>query len=114
MNRIAEINDRFRKEILTKPEKRNDGRLFVTQGVASLDADTQMIILAKVRAFDTFNADNDPYEEHDFGSVEVTTFGRLYKFFWKIDYYQDANMDCGTEDRVKAYRVLMIMLASEY
>ena len=111
MNRIAEINDRFRKEILTKPEKRNDGRLFVTQGVASLDADTQMMILAKVRAFDTFNADNDPYEEHDFGSVQVSG---IEKVFWKIDYYQDANMDCGTEDRVKAYRVLMIMLASEY
>ena len=114
MPSIAEINDRFRKEILTKPEKRKDGRLFLTQGVAALDPDTRMLILAKVRAFSTFNADNDPYEEHDFGSVEVTNFGKVYKVFLKIDYYQDADMNYGTEDRVNAYRALMVMLASEY
>ena len=32
--------------------------------------------------FDTFNADNDPYDEHDFGCLEYE--GK--KVFWKIDY----------------------------
>lgn len=86
----------------------------MTQGVASLDGDTQLIILAKVRAFDTFPKDDDPYGEHDFGVVEVSTFGKLYRVYWKIDYYADESMDTGTEDKIKAYRVLTLMLADEY
>ena len=109
MNRIAEINDRFRKAVLTEPQK--GGRCFVTRGIHALNADVQMAILGKVKAFDTFTEDNDPYGEHDFGAIEMVGVGKM---FWKIDYFKDANLDCGTEDCENAYRVLMIMVADEY
>ncbi len=38
--------------------------------------------LRAVAAFDSFDADNDPHGEHDFGSLEVD--GR--RLFWKIDW----------------------------
>lgn len=62
--------------------------------------------------FSDFNADNDPHEEHDFGSFTLN--GR--KFFWKIDYY-DTKMEFGSvdpADSTKTTRVLTIMLAKEY
>ena len=110
MSRIAEINDNFRKSVLTAPQK--NGRCILTRGVASLDPDTQMIILGKVESFDTFDAEvDDPYGEHDFGAIEVAG---IEKIFWKIDYYADESTQNGTEDRENAYRVLIIMLADDY
>ena len=103
------MNDRFREAVLTRPQQ--DGKCVVTRGVAALDSDTQKQILARVKAFDTFTADNDPYGEHDFGTVEVAGVGKV---FWKIDYYDDATMQWGAEDPTQGYRVLMIMLADEY
>ena len=35
------------------------------------------------RTFDEFTSDNDPHEEHDFGSFEIDG----QKFFFKHDYY---------------------------
>lgn len=40
-------------------------------------------ILAKVRNFNNFTKDNDPYGEHDFGSFDYNG----EKIYWKIDYY---------------------------
>ena len=54
---------------------------------------------------------NDPHGEHDFGSIQLD--GCL-KVFWKIDDYSDASMDSGADDKLNAYRVLVIMLADEY
>ena len=65
-----------------------------------------------VQSFADFNADNDPYGEHDFGSFEVAG----EPFFWKIDYY-DTDMACESDDPSdpeKTTRVLTIMLAAEY
>ena len=87
------------------------GKCVLTRSVAALDADTQMIILARVRTFDTFTPDNDPHGEHDFGAVSVAGVGKV---FFKIDYYDDATLQWGAEDRIKAYRILTIMLASDY
>ena len=109
MSRISQINDFFRKAILTNPVR--GGKCLLTRGVHALDADVQMTILMKVKVFDTFTEDNDPYGEHDFGTIEVAGIGKV---FWKIDYFKDATLKCGTEDRVKAYRVLTVMLADEY
>ena len=113
MSRIAEINDRFRRTILTNPDINNKGgRCFVSRGVNALPIDLQMIITVKVRAFDTFTKDNDPYGEHDFGAFEIAGAGKIY---WKIAYYEDETMQWGAEDpTTKAYRVLTIMLADEY
>jgi hypothetical protein len=65
-----------------------------------------------VAATRRLNAENDPHEEHDFGSL--TLAGR--KFFFKIEYY-DAKMEFGSEDPAnpaKTTQVLTIMLAEEY
>ena len=76
-----------------------------------LDPDVKMSILAKVKAFDNFSEDNDPYGEHDFGAIEILGVGKV---FWKIDYYDDSDMEFGAEDKETAYRVLVIMLADDY
>ena len=80
----------------------------VTSGVYELP-DLHGLMQA-VREFDSFTEDNDPYDEHDFGSLEWHD----EKVFWKIDYYDQA-LEYG-EDPLssKCRRVLTVMLASEY
>jgi hypothetical protein len=60
--RIADLNDKFRKSLVT------GGRTYMTAGV---NAEFVSKSLAKVIAFDDFSADNDPHREHDFGSFEL-------------------------------------------
>jgi hypothetical protein len=70
------------------------------------------VVLAKVSSFNGFDDDNDPWGEHDFGSLEYE--GQT--FFWKIDYYDPA-LKWGSEDPAdphKTVRVLTVMLADEY
>ena len=65
-----------------------------------------------VRYFEDFNNDNDPYWEHDFGSIE---FDKI-KTFFKIDYY-DKDKKYGSQDPSNpsvTSRVMTIMLAEEY
>jgi hypothetical protein len=88
------------------------GRWVLTRGVLSLGEDLVACVLTKVRAFDRFDADNDPHDEHDFGSFEVC--GQA--LFWKIDYY-DIDLEHGSEDPADAAittRILTLMLAEEY
>ncbi len=66
---IAHLNDAFRK---------STQEVMVTQGVQALPD-----VMGLVRVFDTFTPDNDPYGEHDFGSINW----HQAKTFWKIDYY---------------------------
>ena len=108
-NAIQTKNDAFRKAVMTAPQP--DGKAVRTQGVAGLGSLANMVLQAKVAAFDDFNEGNDPYGEHDFGSI---TLANLPKVFWKIDYYENASMEYGTEDKLNCYRVLIIMLAEEY
>ena len=112
MNRVAQINDAFRKGILSTPEVNDPrGGVSVTQGVHALSPDVEMSILAKVRNYTTFDPEDDPYGEHDFGVIEMQGVPRIY---WKIDYYEDASMQYGAEDKATAYRSLLILLADEY
>ena len=56
--------------------------------------------------------DNDPQQEHDFGSFDHAG----ESIFWKIDYY-DPTLTCGSEDPSdprQTVRVLTIMLAADY
>lgn len=88
------------------------GRFVMTQGVAELTELERIAVIQKVRLFDEFNKENDPYGEHDFGSFSV----RDQKLFFKIDYY-DKNLEWGSEDPSdpeKTTRVMTLMLASEY
>ena len=107
--RIAALNDGFRRNLMD----RSLGRTYMTDGVDALGPDAVARAIRAVAAFDTFNADNDPYGEHDFGAFELDG----EKLFWKIDYYSKDFPDLGSEDPsnpLKTTRVLTIMLAEEY
>lgn len=69
-------------------------------------------VIEKVRNFDDFNSDNDPYGERDYGSFEHAG----EKLFWKIDYY-NKELNGGSEDASdseKTSRILTIAKVSEY
>ena len=76
--RIADLNDKFRKGLPA------GGRVYMTAGVNGKGPEVVSKALAKVIAFDDFNADNDPHREHDFGSFELEGD----KLFWKIELYE--------------------------
>lgn len=103
---IQTLNDKFRQELI------GNGRIMITQGVQSLGEEAATIILTKVAKFDEFTSENDPYNEHDFGTFEY----QENKIFWKIDYY-DNDLQAGSQDPANpeiTKRVLTIMLAEEY
>lgn len=105
LSATALLNDAFRRIPTT-------GKLMVTAGVITLASGALPAILDAIRRFDAFTSDNDPYGEHDFGSL--TYLGE--RLFWKIDYY-DPSMSFGSadpSDAAQTVRVLTIMLASEY
>ena len=104
--RIAELNDLCRKGVGTTL------RLTKTQGIAALPIGQQMAILQKVVSFNSFEEEDDPYAERDFGAFTHNE----ERIFWKIDYY-DPSMEYGSNDPgdpAKTVRVLTIMLASKY
>lgn len=110
-DRIAALNDDLRAHIFSHPPH---GIVLLTQGVQALgDPDVITAIVVLVRDFSDFNKDNDPYHEHDFGTI----VWRGSKLFWKIDYYAKGSDMYGSDDPADAKitdRVLTIMLASEY
>ena len=102
---IRDLNDKFRRSL-------TGGTLLLTAGIVALGAEAQARIIAAVQAFDAFTPDNDPYGEHDFGSVEVDG----EKVFFKFDYF-DLNRAMHSDDPAdpsKTERVLTIMLSREY
>ncbi len=102
---IRHLNDQMRQSFA-------GGVLVMTAGVIALDHTCQLNILQAVAAFDTFDKDNNPYGEHDFGAVEVEG----ERLFWKIDYY-DRSLSAHSPDPADpsvTTRVLTIMLADEY
>ena len=96
---VSEINDGFR---------RGGFGVVVTAGVRGLDDLTGL--MRAVREFKTFTEDNDPYGEHDFGSV----IWRDETVLWKIDYYDRAMLGWEHPLSKRCRRVLTMMLASEY
>jgi hypothetical protein len=98
-SKIAKLNDAFR---------RSGQMVTITEGVQVLDDLSGL--LDEVRWFNDFNEDNDPYHEHDFGTV----YWQGQKIFWKVDYY-DQRLEYGAGPLSKeCRRVLTVMLASEY
>lgn len=103
--RIRELNDAFRTTF-------RGGRVVMTSGVNALPDRLKQAAVLYVSAFNKFDADNDPWHEHDFGSFEAGG----EKLMWKISYY-DRRMEYGSEDPSnpnETTRVLTVMLASEY
>jgi Protein of unknown function (DUF3768) len=113
---IAELNDLFRLNFFvpTFGPRPVPGQVVCTRGVSALPPETQISIWARVSSFNDFTED-DIYGEHDFGVCRIE--GAPEKIFWKIDYYSDSSCTVGSEDPsdpAQCFRVLTIMLASEY
>jgi hypothetical protein len=102
---IAKLNDEARQSF-------RGCRVVITQGINQLEPQAIADITAAVQQFSDFTRDNDPYEEHDFGKVDV----RGHVVFWKFNYYDlDLLMHSpDAADPAVTARVLTIMLAEEY
>lgn len=107
---IRKLNDEFRQSIFTSAPK---GEIFMTSGVDMLSPVQKISLLNKVSTFNDFDTErNDPYGEHDFGSIE---FNKT-KYFFKIDYY-NKDMTSGSVNPANPQitrRVLTVMRADEY
>lgn len=114
--RVASLNDTLRQSIHAPGRD----QIVMTAGVAALIGDVALFrgfhkraeILRAVRDYDSFNPDNDPLGEHDFGRFEYD--GAV--LYWKIDYY-DLELAWGSPDPANpdvTTRVLTILLAEEY
>ena len=108
--RVAELNDMFRKTVFRKST--DTGTVLLSQGFQALPIFTQLPIFVKICMLgnDEFEEENNPYGEHDFGAIEMEGG----KIFWKIDYYKNSDMEYGTDDKENCYRLLTLMLAEEY
>ena len=105
IEKIKQLNDAFRKSF-------SGGRVVLTCGIASLPLVQQNEVINKVKKFNDFTEDNDPYGEHDFGCFDY----RGKQIFWKIDLY-DLNYEFYSpqqDDETQTNRVLTIMFAEEY
>lgn len=103
--RIRQLNDWFRSTFI-------GGRVIITGGVRAQGQTFGSETVERVQTFSAFTRDNDPYDEHDFGSFEIDGT----KVLWKIDYY-DRSLTAGSEnpaDPTQTTRVMTIMLAEEY
>jgi hypothetical protein len=103
--KIALLNDQFRSTF-------TGGQVFMTAGINALDERTRAEIIAAVMEFDAFDEDNDPYGEHDFGTVQI---GQKHVVF-KIDCYdlRMRFMSPDPSDPAVTRRVLTILLPSEW
>ena len=98
--RIAALNDEFRRSMQG---------CTVTRGIVAMGA-TGNEVFVGVRDYAEVNEDNDPYGEHDFGSLTVAG----ERIFWKIDYYDDALKGWCDPLSPDCHRLLTIMRADEY
>jgi Protein of unknown function (DUF3768) len=83
-----------------------------TSGVAAHGNDFIDRAAHAVREYSAFSEENDPYGEHDAGSLELDGMNLL----WKIEYY-DPLFDGRSRDPADAAvtrRALTILLAEEY
>ena len=105
VSEIAKLNDAFR----VNPSL---GTLILTEGIRNNTHDDITTIINKVRTFDDFNKDNNPYGEKDFGAFDF----KGKKIFWKIDYYDREFLFLSpnaSKPRL-TNRVMTIMYADEY
>ena len=103
--RIRVLNDRLRIE-------RAGGRVLATRGVMAKGLAFLVAVAGALQRYDGFRDENDPYGEHDFGSLSID--GETV--FWKIDYY-DQSLTAAAVDpssETGCVRVLTVMLAEEY
>ena len=102
---IAEQNDDFRKHL-------SQGTLILTQGIRSNTKEDIEAIINRVRTFNTFDENNDPYGEHDFGMF----YHKCKQILWKIDNYDKKFLYLSPDvsNPKLTNKVLTIMYAEEY
>ena len=103
--RVRLLNDQLRQTGV-------GGQVLITRGVQALGPEGLAGVVQAVRVFDDFNADNDPYGEHDFAVLRVEGVEVIFK----IDYY-DLDMDSMSpdpSDPAVTRRVMTILLPAEY
>ena len=61
--------------------RQNPARWVFTSNVRALPGNKIEQIIKLVKEFNDFNEDNDPWQEHDFGSFDFEGT----KYFWKIE-----------------------------
>ena len=105
INEIALQNDNFRKHL-------SQVTLVLTQGIRSNTSEDIKEIITKVRTFDTFDENNDPYGERDFGAFDY----KGKRIFWKIDYYdrEFLYLSPDVSNPRLTNKVMTIMYAEEY
>ena len=104
--RTRALNDRLRRTHL-------GGTLMFTSGINALSMNFTRQALIALAEFDSFDPDNYPHGEHDFGTLTV----QGERLIWKIDYYADASLSLGSDnpsEEAHCYRILTLMLAEEY
>ena len=88
-NIIASQNDAFRKGIApfgtadAHPEPPK-GRVIGTRRVSALGTAQVIALLLVVQNYSSFDLDNDPHGERDFGAIDL----HGAKWFWKIDHFK--------------------------
>ena len=104
MERVQEIAIANRNDIFRKLG------FGVTMTCGAADLPDVNGLMRKIRSYNDFNENNDPYHEHDLGRLDWHGDTVL----WKIDYYND-NLSC-FEDPLSptCKRVMTVMLANEY
>jgi len=108
--KLQKQNDIFRKKVIEYPQ--DDGQCVVGAALMDLEDEKMNRILKSVKEFSDFGEDNDPWDEHDMGIVELSD---IPKIMWKIDYYADKSCTFGAEEPEKdCYRILTIIFASDY
>jgi len=103
--RVRQLNDEARQYL-------TDGTIVFSHGIAAMPEEDQAELLERVRNFEEFAPESDPYDEHDLGAFEFEGL----RVIWKIDYL-DREERFGSSDPADpslTKRVLTIMLAGEY
>lgn len=102
---VRALNDSFRQSFI-------GGQVLITSGTNALAIEDRLALFEAIKSFDAFTPDNDPYGEHDFGSL---TFN-AETYYWKIDCYDTLMLNHSPDpaDASLTKRVLTIMRAEEY
>lgn len=104
-NLIKKLNDELRITF-------SGGQIIITTQVQLLPAANRNELFCQIKKFNKFTKANDPYGEHDFGSIEYNGWA----YFWKIDYFDIDFLYLSPDpsDSSVTNRVLTIMRADEY
>jgi hypothetical protein len=113
---VASLNDSFRAlaGLRLIGGQKLPGMISLTRGIATFSPVVQRSVLEKVRVYQSFTKENDPWGEHDCGWFDVIGIGEI---FWAIDCFADSRCEEDSPDPTdpsRCYRVLTVTLACEY